>query len=127
MIDLRYFKRYRMELELARPLPPVPELPPGYFWLPWDDPLAGAHARAKFASFRGEIDAEIFPSLSTPDGCAQLMRAIRQKQGFLPGATWLVPSWNVTRPANTFRTIATTSSSSNGRRSSEWHIQRPVA
>jgi hypothetical protein len=31
MTDIRYFKRFRMELEFARPLPPVPELPTGYF------------------------------------------------------------------------------------------------
>ena len=31
MIDLRYFKRFRMEMDLARPLPPVPPLPADYF------------------------------------------------------------------------------------------------
>jgi ribosomal protein S18 acetylase RimI-like enzyme len=90
MTDLRYFKRYRMERDLAPPLPPVPPLPDGYFWLPWDDTLLEAHARAKFASFHAEIDAQVFPSLATPTGCVQLMRAIRLKPGFLPGATWLV-------------------------------------
>jgi ribosomal protein S18 acetylase RimI-like enzyme len=90
MIDLRYFKRYRMELDLARPLPPVPPLPDGYFWLPWDDNLLNAHARAKYASFHAEIDSQVFPSLATEAGCAQLMRAIRLKPGFLPGATWLL-------------------------------------
>src|SRR5262249_10582382 len=89
MIDLRYFKRYRMELDLARPLPPVPPLPDGYFWLPWDDNLLNAHARAKHASFHAEIDSQVFPSLATEAGCVQLMRAIRLKPGFLPGATWL--------------------------------------
>jgi ribosomal protein S18 acetylase RimI-like enzyme len=92
MTELRYFKRFRMELNLGRPLPPVPVLPPGYFWVPWDDGLIEAHARAKFHSFHGEIDAVVFPSLSHPAGCAQLMRAIREKHGFLPGATWLLVS-----------------------------------
>ncbi len=90
MTEIRYFKRFRMELPLDRSLPPVPELPAPYFWLPWDDRLIDGHARAKFASFRGEIDTEVFPSLGSPDGCVQLMQAIRQKQGFLPGATWLI-------------------------------------
>src|SRR5438105_369653 len=31
MIDLQYFKRFRMELDLGAPLPPVPPLPDGYF------------------------------------------------------------------------------------------------
>jgi ribosomal protein S18 acetylase RimI-like enzyme len=89
---IRYFKRYRMELDLTRPLPAVPSLPDGYFWLPWDDSLMAAHARAKFASFISEIDTQVFPSLGTEEGCGQLMRAIRYKPGFLPGATWLLAS-----------------------------------
>jgi mycothiol synthase len=90
MTPIRYFKRFRMELDLARPLPAVPPLPDGYFWLPWDDSLVAAHARAKYASFGAEIDSQVFPSLATEDGCVQLMRAIRHKPGFLPGATWLL-------------------------------------
>jgi ribosomal protein S18 acetylase RimI-like enzyme len=90
MTPIRYFKRYRMELDLTRPLPAIPLLPDGYFWLPWDDSLIAAHARAKCASFASEIDSQVFPSLATEDGCGQLMRAIRHKPGFLPGATWLL-------------------------------------
>jgi ribosomal protein S18 acetylase RimI-like enzyme len=90
MTPIRYFKRYRMVLDLARPLAPVPLLPDGYFWLPWDDMLITAHARAKYASFHDEIDSQVFPSLATEFGCEQLMRAIRLKPGFLPGATWLL-------------------------------------
>jgi ribosomal protein S18 acetylase RimI-like enzyme len=90
MTPIRYFKRYRMVLDLARPLPPAPVLPDGYFWLPWDDSLVTAHAQAKYASFHTEIDSEVFPSLATETGCEQLMRAIRFKPGFLPGATWLI-------------------------------------
>ncbi len=90
MTPIRYFKRYRMVLDFARRLPPVPLLPDGYFWLPWDDGLVAAHARAKFASFHCEIDSQVFPSLATETGCEQLMRAIRLRPGFLPGATWLL-------------------------------------
>src|SRR5207248_11179288 len=52
--------------------------------------LIEAPAQAKFASFQAESDAHVFPSLATPTGCVQLMRAIRLKPGFLPGATWLL-------------------------------------
>lgn len=90
MFDIRYFKRFRMELDLRGPLPPTPPLPDGYFWLPWDDGLLAAHARTKADCFRGELDTEVFPSLGSEDGCRQLMRAIRLKPGFLPGATWLI-------------------------------------
>jgi ribosomal protein S18 acetylase RimI-like enzyme len=90
MVPIRYFKRYRMELDLTRSLPPVPLLPDGYFWLPWDDSLITAHSRAKYASFQSEIDSEVFPSLGTEEGCGNLMQAIRHRPGFLPGATWLL-------------------------------------
>jgi len=90
MPDIRYYKRFRMELDLRQPVPAVPAVPDGYFWLPWDDDLLTAHARAKYASFHAEIDSRIFPSLGSEPGCVQLMRAIRLKPGFLPGATWLL-------------------------------------
>ncbi len=90
MFDIRYFKRFRMELDLRRPPMPAPLLPDDYFWLPWDDGLLNAHARTKADCFRGEMDVEVFPSLGSEDGCLQLMRAIRLKPGFLPGATWLI-------------------------------------
>jgi ribosomal protein S18 acetylase RimI-like enzyme len=87
---IRYFKRFRMELALSQALPPIEPLPEGYYWLPWDDELLNAHARTKFECFRGELDTQVFPSLATEAGCEQLMRAIRFKPGFLPGATWLL-------------------------------------
>jgi ribosomal protein S18 acetylase RimI-like enzyme len=90
LTPIRYFKRFRMELAFSQQLPALEPLPHGYYWLPWDDELIGAHGRTKFECFRGELDTEIFPSLGTDLGCAQLMRAIRLKPGFLPGATWLL-------------------------------------
>ena len=90
MSEISYFKRYRMELELHVPLPPVPPLPDGYYWLPWDDVLLTRHAEVKFGSFQDEIDSQVFPSLATYDGCIGLMQAIRGKPGFIPGATWLI-------------------------------------
>lgn len=90
LIDVRYFKRFRMERALPGDLPPEPPLPDGYFWLPWDDVLLDLHAHTKYECFRGEPDIELFPSLGTSPGCERLMRAIRLKPGFLPGATWLL-------------------------------------
>lgn len=84
-----YFKRFKMEVELAG-LPPVPPLPEGYRWLPWDDFLLEAHAEVKFQCFQTEIDSTVFPSLGSRDGCSRLMTGIRKKIGFLPEATWLI-------------------------------------
>ncbi len=88
-LGVTYFKRFRMEIELAYAPLPTP-LPPGYCWVPWDDTLVAAHADVLCASFHEEIDSVVFPSLSNRQGCHSLMGEIRRKHGFLPGATWLL-------------------------------------
>jgi GNAT superfamily N-acetyltransferase len=85
---VRYFKRYKMEVDLAC-LPPA-EPPPGYSWFPWHDGLLEAHADVLWQSFCNEIDSELFPSLGDRTGCACLLAEIARKSAFLPGATWLL-------------------------------------
>jgi hypothetical protein len=89
IMNLAYCKRYRMEIDL-NDAPPVPALPAGYSWVPWEDSLAELHAEVKYCCFHEEIDATVFPSLATRSGCTALMAAICRKPGFLPGATWLL-------------------------------------
>ncbi len=89
-MDLMYFKRYRMEISLAgRDLAP-PQAPPGYGFEPWNPALLDAFAAAKYAAFRSEMDANVFPCLGELDGCRRLMREIVHKPGFLPQTTWLL-------------------------------------
>jgi hypothetical protein len=89
-MGLTYFKRYRMEIELAgRQFAPVP-LPEGFRLISWSDSLLETHAETKYLSFRSEIDSNVFPCLGEQAGCLRLMQEIRQKPGFLPEATWLV-------------------------------------
>jgi ribosomal protein S18 acetylase RimI-like enzyme len=83
-----YFKRFRMELDLRRELPPA-ALPDGFYWLPWHDGLADAHAETKYQSFRDDLDGKVFPSLGHPAGCRDLIAAIRLREEFCPQATWL--------------------------------------
>jgi ribosomal protein S18 acetylase RimI-like enzyme len=85
-----YFKRYRMELTLAGCNLAPPRTPDGYRFEPWRPALLEAFAEAKYASFRGEIDANVFPCLGELDGCRRLMREIVRKPGFLPETTWLL-------------------------------------
>jgi ribosomal protein S18 acetylase RimI-like enzyme len=92
-MNLTYFKRYRMEIDLSGRQTAPPPLALGYRLVPWDDGLLMAHAEAKFHSFRSEIDAAVFPCLGELDGCLRLMREIQQKDGFLPEATWLM-AWD---------------------------------
>ena len=90
-MNVTYFKRFRMEIDLDR-APPVPVLPDGFRWLRWDDSLLEVHAEVKYQSFRDEIDAHVFPSLATRLGCSCLMSEIRGRPGFIPAATWLLAS-----------------------------------
>jgi len=89
-MGLTYFKRFRMEIDLGGRLPAAPPLPAGFRMVAWQDSLLEAHAETKYQSFRDEIDSNVFPCLGDLVGCHRLMQEIRGKQGFLPGATWLV-------------------------------------
>ncbi len=89
-MGLQYFKRFRMEIDLAGRSFAAPQLPAGYEFVPWDEGLLEVHAETKFRSFRDEIDSNVFPCLGERIGCSRLMGEIRQKPGFLPAATWLV-------------------------------------
>jgi ribosomal protein S18 acetylase RimI-like enzyme len=89
---ISYFKRYRMEIDLSAASLQVPVLPPGYFWVPWQERLLDVHADVMYHAFFATIDAVVFPSFSDRHGCSQLMAEIRYKQGFLPEATWLLGS-----------------------------------
>ena len=88
-MGLTYFKRFRMEINLLGRDLSWAKLPPGYRLLPWSDSLLSTHAEVKYASFRDEIDANVFPCLGDMAGCQRLMFEISQKPGFLPEATWL--------------------------------------
>lgn len=85
---VRYFKRYRMEIDLNGLF--SPELPDGYALLGWHPSLLDRHAEALFASFFQGIDSVVFPSLSDRTGCRHLMTEITRRPGFEPGATWLL-------------------------------------
>jgi ribosomal protein S18 acetylase RimI-like enzyme len=85
-----YFRRYRMEYDLAAPLFPEPTPPPDYSLLPWEDRLLEAHAETKYRSFKWEMDANVFPCLGARDGCRRLMTEIVRRPGFVAEATWLL-------------------------------------
>jgi ribosomal protein S18 acetylase RimI-like enzyme len=88
-MDINYYKRYRMEIDLiGRDLNPR-AVPTGYTIVPWNNLLLEAFAQAKFNSFRNEIDSNVFPCLGDLNGCRRLMGDIVNKSGFVPNATWL--------------------------------------
>jgi len=89
-MQLTYFKRFRMEIDLTQRGLPQASLPEGYCLVPWRDDLLEASAATKYYSFRDEIDANVFPCLGEMEGCRRLMREIRRKPGFVPRATWLI-------------------------------------
>ena len=90
IMALTYFKRFRMELDLTEPLFARPSCAYAYQLLPWQEDLMGAHAEAKYLSFRLEIDANVFPCLGDREGCHRLMTEITRRDTFVPEATWLL-------------------------------------
>jgi GNAT superfamily N-acetyltransferase len=95
-MPLTFFRRLRMEMPLSGKRLECEALPQGFALVPWDAGLVGAHADAKYRSFRHELDANVFPCLGDRKGCLRLMTEISRKQGFLGEATWLL----VQRPAD---------------------------
>ena len=90
-MQISYFKRYRMQIDLQEFSDfPQPELPPGFNLHPWCEDLLEAHAQVKHLSFRDEIDCNVFPCLGDADGCERLMNEISSRGGFVPEATWLM-------------------------------------
>jgi len=89
-MGLTYFKRFRMEIDLDGRDCSCGSLLPGYRLIPWSSRLLEEHAEAKYRSFRGEIDANVFPCFLQFDGCLRLMEEICRREGFLPSATWLL-------------------------------------
>lgn len=89
-MDLAYFKRFRMEVDV-RDRQFVPSPPPEpYQVLAWNPTLIEGFAVTKYLSFRDELDAHVFPCLGDLNGCRRLMHEITRKPGFLPEATWLI-------------------------------------
>lgn len=91
-MSITYFKRFRMEVDLEPRVEEVPDLPPGFFWVPWSPGLLFYHAQVKYRCFAQELDSTIFPCLGEREGCQRLMQDISSRRGFLPEATWLVGS-----------------------------------
>jgi ribosomal protein S18 acetylase RimI-like enzyme len=79
-----------MEFSFAERKLELPVLPDGYRFVAWNPMDLDRHATAKFHSFQGEFDSQVFASLATLDGCRRLMLEIASQRTFLPEATWLI-------------------------------------
>jgi GNAT superfamily N-acetyltransferase len=89
VLNLRYHKRFQMELDLRRWRRQAVGLHPDYRLRSWSDELLREHAEAKYHSFRDELDAVVFPCLGERASCQRLMEEICERDGFVPEATWL--------------------------------------
>lgn len=99
-MELKTFKRYRMEINLRQTALETPQLPKDYFVEPWSRSLLEAHATAHYLSFRDTQDAELFGNFQTFRGCRRVMENIFTRRNFLPEATHLI----VYHPAESFHT-----------------------
>lgn len=89
-MGLTYFKRYRLEICLARAIFDCSPLPADYSLISWHPSLLDAHAEAKYRSFCYELDANVFPCLGEREGCRRLMDEITRRRNFVAEATWLL-------------------------------------
>ncbi|MFW6171502.1 MAG: GNAT family N-acetyltransferase [Planctomycetota bacterium] len=96
-MGLTYFKRYRLEISLMRPLFDGRPLPAGYSLISWHPSLLDSHAEAKYRSFCHELDANVFPCLGERAGCRGLMAEITRRKNFVAEATWLLSYQDVGR------------------------------
>lgn len=104
-MGITYFKRFRMELDLDRVDLSAPAVEPPYRLIGWSERAIRDHARAKYASFREEMDATIFPCLARLDGCLRLMKDLAARDNFVPEATWLITHQPDRKPAEPIGTI----------------------
>ena len=86
-VAISYFKRYKMEIDLNGL--PLPTWPAGFQAVAWRADLLDTHAEVLSRCFHGEIDAVVFPSLGSREGCLGLMTEIARRRAFIPEATWL--------------------------------------
>ena len=86
---ISYFKRYKMEVDLADLPPP---LPAGRLSLGRLGPrrLSTRTPRSCSPASTRRWTPAVFPSLGDRDGCAALMTEIAPQSGFVPEATWLL-------------------------------------
>lgn len=89
LLNLRYHKRFQMEVDLRRWRPLPVGIYPHYRLVSWAPELLHEHAEAKYLSFRDELDAVVFPCLGEMQSCRRLMEEISDRDGFVPEATWL--------------------------------------
>jgi len=88
-MSMRYYRRFRMEIDITRVRLAVPKPADGYGLLQWSDDLVERHADVKYRSFRSDLDSQVFKCLGRIDGCLGLMREIVRQRTFLSGTTWL--------------------------------------
>ena len=89
LLNLRYHKRFQMEVDLRRWRRTPVGVYPEYRLASWSPDLLHEHAEVKYLSFRDELDAVVFPCLGEMQSCLRLMEEIVDRDGFVPEATWL--------------------------------------
>jgi ribosomal protein S18 acetylase RimI-like enzyme len=89
LLNLRYHKRFQMEVDLRRWRRSPVAICSDYRLLSWSPDRLQEHAEVKYLSFRDELDAVVFPCLGEMPSCRRLMEEICERDGFVPEATWL--------------------------------------
>ena len=106
LLNLRYHKRFQMEVDLRRWRRTPVAVYPEYGLALWSPDLLHEHAEVKYLSFRDELDAVVFPCLGEMQSCLRLMEEIADQdlpagmsvvRAPLPPASACVPRFRVER------------------------------
>ena len=90
MSPSRFVKRSQMVFDFAKTAPVLPQVPPGFFFVPWSDSLIEPHADVLHRSFRNDSDGAVFTTFRQFDHCFRLIEMLSSGPHFLPEATLLI-------------------------------------
>lgn len=77
----------RRDLDKFEPDKPMPF---GYRIEQWYEPMLPAYAAVLAASFASSPELQIYPRLSSKEGCIELMKELSTMPNFFSGASWLI-------------------------------------
>jgi ribosomal protein S18 acetylase RimI-like enzyme len=66
-----------------------PQLPPGFWFVPWSKELTEAHGSVLHRSFQNDIDGQVFPTFQSLKRCVTLIEMVSQNSTFLPETSLL--------------------------------------
>ena len=91
MSPSQFVQRNQMVFDFAKTaLPPLPQLPPGFWFAAWSSSLIPAHADVLHRSFRNDSDGAVFTTFQEYHHCLRLIETLADSEMLLSAATLLI-------------------------------------